>query len=50
MTFIGMRSGTVALFGCNFLIILLISSVVASGNSKEVLFMLRSLILVFIFI
>ena len=46
MTFIGIRSGPVALFGFNFLIILLISSVVASGNSKEVLFMPSSLILV----
>ena len=45
MTFIGMRSRTVALFGFIFLAILLISSVVSSGNSKAVLFMLRSLIL-----
>ena len=41
MTFIGMRSGPVALFGSNFLTILMISSVVA-----VVLFMPRSLILV----
>ena len=46
MTFIGIRSGPVALFGFNFLIVLLISSVVASGNWKEVLFTPRSLILV----
>ena len=44
MTFIGIRSGPVALFGFNFLTILLISSVVASGNSKKVLFMPSSLI------
>ena len=41
-----MWSRPVALFGFNFLIILLISSIVTSGNSKEVLFMPRSLILV----
>ena len=46
MTLFGMWSGPVVLFGFNFLIILLISSVVASGNSKEVFFMLRSLVLV----
>ena len=46
MTFIGIRSGPVALFGFNLLIALLISSVVASGNWKEVLFTPRSLILV----
>ena len=46
MIFIGIRSGPEALFGFNFLLILLISSAVASGNSKEVLFMRRSLILV----
>ena len=39
MTFVEIRSGPVALFGFNFLIVLLISSVVASGNPKEVLFM-----------
>ena len=38
MTFIGEQSGPAALFGLNFLIILSISSVVASGNSKEFLF------------
>ena len=32
MTFTGIRSGPVDLLGSNFLIILLISSVVASGN------------------
>ena len=36
MTFIGMRSRPIALSGFNILIILSISSVVASGNSKEV--------------
>ena len=41
-----MRSGPAALFGFNFLIILLISSVVTSRNSKEVLFMPSSLVLV----
>ena len=41
-----MWSRPAALFGFNFLIILLISSIVTSGNSKEVLFMPRSLILV----
>ena len=46
MTFVEIRSGPVALFGFNFLIVLLISSVVASGNPKEVLFMPSSLILV----
>ena len=46
MSFIGTRSGPAALFGFNFLLIWLISSVVASGNSKEVLFMPRFLILV----
>ena len=46
MTFIGTRSRPVALFGFNFLIILLISFVVAPGNSKEVLFMSSFFILV----
>ena len=41
---IGIWSGPVALSGFNFLVILLMSSVVASGTSKEVLFMPRSLI------
>ena len=41
---IGIWSGPAALSGFNFLVILLISSVVASGTSKEVLFMPRSLI------
>ena len=36
MTFIGIPSGLAALCGFNFLIILLIFFVVASGNSKEV--------------
>ena len=46
MTLIGMQSRPVALFGFNFLINLLASSVVPCGNSKEVLFTPRSLILV----
>ena len=46
MTFTGIRSGPVALTGFYFLIILLIFSVVASGNLKEILFMPSSLILV----
>ena len=46
MTFIGVWLRPVALFGFNFLIILLISFLVAFGNSKEVLFMPSSLILI----
>ena len=46
MTFRGIRSRPAALFGFNFQITLLISSVLASGNSKEVLFMPSSLVLV----
>ena len=46
MTFIEIQSEPVALLGFNFLIFLLISSVVASGNVKEVLFMPSSLILI----
>ena len=46
MTFIGIQSGPAALFGFNSLIILLVSSVLASGNSKEFLFVTSSLNLV----
>ena len=44
--FYNIRSRPVDFFEFNFLIILLISSVVASGYSKEVLFIPSSLILV----